>query len=74
MFIVPVVFGVCPQWLKLVQTVYKDNITQSSIHIHTHKKRKRKNIYISMLPKSTASIWDDSFSIHVFHRCRVHHV
>ena len=23
-----------------------------------------------MLPKSTSSIWDDSLSIHVFHRCR----
>ena len=40
-----------------------------SIHIHIHKKRKRKNIHISLLPKSTTSIWDDS-SIQVFHRCR----
>ena len=36
----------------------------------TRKNRKRKNIYISLLPKSTASIWDDSFSVQVFHRCR----
>ena len=31
-------------------------ISQRSIHVHTHQKRKRKNIYIPLLPKSTASI------------------
>ena len=31
-------------------------------------------IYISLLPKSTSSIWDDSLSILVFHRCSVHQV
>ena len=46
-------------------------MTHRGIHIHTHKKRKReKNIYISLLAKSTSSIWDDSLSIQVFHRCR----
>ena len=36
---------------------YTDKITQRSIYIHTHKKRKRKKIYISLLPKSTTSIF-----------------
>ena len=44
--------------------------TRPEYQDHTNKKRKRKNIYISLLPKSTASIWDDSLSIQVFHRCR----
>ena len=34
------------------------------------KREKRKKIHISLLPKSTSSIWDDSLSIQVFHRCR----
>ena len=34
------------------------------------KREKGKNIYISLLPKSTSSIWDDSLCIQVFHRCR----
>ena len=34
--------------------LYRQNHTQK--HTHTPKKRKRKNIYISLLPKSTASI------------------
>ena len=38
------------------------------------KREKRGNIYISLLPKSTSSIWDDSLSIQLFHRCRVHQV
>ena len=38
------------------------------------KREKGKNIYISLLPKSTYSIWDDSLSIQVFHRFRVHQV
>ena len=38
------------------------------------KREKGKNIYISLLPKSTSSIWDDSLSLQVFHRCSVHQV
>ena len=34
------------------------------------KREKGKKIYIFLLPKSTSSIWDDSLSIQVFHRCR----
>ena len=53
-----------------------DKITHRSIRIHTHKEGKRENIYIYILlvPKSTSSIWDDSLSIHVFHRCSIHQV
>ena len=36
------------------------------------KREKGGKIYISLLPNSTSSIWDDSLSIQVFHRCRVH--
>ena len=42
--------------------------------MHTHKKRGREKKYISLLPKSTSSIWDDSLSIQMFHRCRVRQV
>ena len=54
-----------------------------AIHIKSHteayaytltKREKGEKIYISLLPKSTSSVWDDSLSIQVFHRCRVHHV
>ena len=34
------------------------------------KREKGKKIYVSLLPKFTTSIWDDSLSIQVFHRCR----
>ena len=34
------------------------------------KREKGENMYISLLPKSTSSIWDDSLSIQVLHRCR----
>ena len=41
------------------------------MYIYTHKKKEKgKNIYISLLPKSTSSIWDDLLSIQVFCRCR----
>ena len=49
--------------------------TKSHTEAYTYtltKREKGKNIYISLLPKSTSSIWDDSLSIQVFHRCRVH--
>ena len=38
------------------------------------KREKGINIYTSLLSKSTSSVWDDSLSIQVFHRCRVHQV
>ena len=49
--------------------------TKSHTEAYTYtltKREKVKNIYISLLPKSTSSIWDDLLSIQVFHRCRVH--
>ena len=51
--------------------------TKSHKEAYTYTFTKRENgenIYISLLPKSTSSIWDDSLSIQVFHRCRVHQV
>ena len=50
--------------------LYRQNHTQKHTHTHSQKEKKGKNIYISLLPKSTSSIWDDSLSIQVFHRCR----
>ena len=47
--------------------------TKSHTEAYTYtltKRKKGKNIYISLLPKSTSSIWDDSLSLQVFHRCR----
>ena len=51
--------------------------TKSHTEAYTYtltKREKGKNIYISLLPKSTSTIWDDSLSIQVFQRCRVHQV
>ena len=51
--------------------------TKSHTEAYTYtltKREKGDRIYISLLPKSTSSIWDDSLSIQVFHRCRVHQV
>ena len=48
--------------------------TKSHTEAYTYtltKREKGKNIYISLFPKSTTSIWNDSLSIQVFHRCRV---
>ena len=47
--------------------------TKSQTKAYTYtltKTEKGKKIYISLLPKSTSCIWDDSLSIQVFHRCR----
>ena len=50
--------------------------SQREAYAYTLTKREKGKIYIyiSLLPKSTSSIWDDSLSIQVFHRCRVHQV
>ena len=51
--------------------------TKSHTEAYTYTLTKReegKKTYISLLPKSTFSIWDDLLSIQVFHRCRVHQV
>ena len=41
--------------------LYRQNHTQKHTHTHSQKEKKGKNIYISLLPKSTSSIWDDLF-------------
>ena len=51
--------------------------TKSHMEAYTYtltKREKGKKVYISLLPKSTSSILDDSLSIQVFQRCRVHQV
>ena len=51
--------------------LYRQNHTQKHTHADSQKEKKgKKYIYISLLPKSTSSIWDDLLSIQVFHRCR----
>ena len=54
--------------------LYRQNHTQMHTHTHSQKEKKGKYIYISLLPKSTSSIWDDLLSIQVFQRCRLHQV
>ena len=49
--------------------LYRQNLTQKHTHTLSQKEEKGKKSYI-LLPKSTSSIWDDSLSIQVFHRCR----
>ena len=47
--------------------------TKSHTEAYTYtltKREKGKKVYILLLPKSISSIWDDSLSIQVFHRCR----
>ena len=54
--------------------LYRENHTQKHTRTHSQKEKKgKKYIYISLLPKSTSSIWDDLLSLQVFLRCRVHH-
>ena len=50
--------------------LYRQNHTQKHTHTHSQKEKKGKNIYISLPPMSTSSIWDDSLSTQVFHRCK----
>ena len=63
------------------KTIGKSRAIQTKSHTeaYTYTLRKREKgkkiyIYISLLPKSTSSIWDETLSIQVFHRCRVHQV
>ena len=47
--------------------------TNSHTEAYTYtltKREKGKRKYISLLPRSTSSIWDDSLPIQVFHKCR----
>ena len=55
--------------LMVKAKLYRQSHTQKHTHTHSQKEKKGKNIYILLLPQSTSSIWDDSLSIQVFHRC-----
>ena len=44
--------------------------TEAYTYTLTKIEKEKKHIYISLFPKSTSSIWDDSSSLQVFHRCR----
>ena len=64
---------------KNPRTNGKSKAIQTKLHTEActytlTEREKGKNIYISLLPKSTSSVWDDSLSIQVFHSCRVHQV
>ena len=56
----------------------KSKQTKSHPEAYTYtlikREKGKKYIYISLLPKSPSSVWDDSLSIQVFHRCRVHQI
>ena len=57
----------------------KSKAVQTKSHTESYtytltKIEKGKKKYISLLPKSTSSIWDDSLSIQIVHRCRVREV
>ena len=62
---------------KNSRTNGKSKVIQTILHpgayTYTLTKREKGKKKLS-LPKSTTSIWDDLFSIHVFYRCRVHPV
>ena len=51
------------------KTIQRKSHTEAYTYRLT-KGEKGKKIYILLLSKSTASIWDDWLSIQVFHRCR----
>ena len=62
-----------------LRTNGKSKVVQTKSHTEAYrntltKREKGEKIYISLLPKSTSSIWDDSLSLQVFHRCRLHQV
>ena len=44
--------------------------SHTEAYTYTLTKGEKGKKYISLLPKSTSSIWDDLLSIQVFHRCR----
>ena len=44
--------------------------SHTDAYTYTLIKREKGKKYISLLPKSSASIWDDSLSSQVFNRCR----
>ena len=49
----------------------ESKVIQTKLHTEAYtytltKREKGENIYISLLPMSTSSIWDDSLSIQVF--------
>ena len=54
---------------KVIQTK-----SQTETYTYTLTKREKGTKNISLLPKSTSSVWDDSLSIQVFQGCRVHQV
>ena len=54
---------------KAIQTKSHTEIDTYTLRKREKEKKKKKYIYILLLPKSTSSIWDDSLSIQVFHRC-----
>ena len=51
--------------------LYRQNHSQKHTHTHSQKEKKEKNIY-SCFQNPPPHYWYDSFSIQVFHRCRVH--
>ena len=56
----------------------KSKATQTKSHTeaytYTLTKREKGEKKILLLPKFTLSMWDDSLSIQIFQRCRVHQV
>ena len=50
--------------------LYRQNHTKEHAHTQSQKEIKEIYIYMSLLPKSPSSIWDDLLSVQVFHRCR----
>ena len=54
--------------------LYRKNHTQKHTHTLSQEEKKGKKIYVSLLPKSATSIWDDLLSIQLFHRCSIHQV
>ena len=60
---------------QMVKTkLHRQNQTKKHTHTPSQKEKKEKKKKISLLPKSTTSIWDDLLSIQVFHRSQVHQV
>ena len=52
---------------KAIQT---KSHTEAYTYTLTEREKRKKYIYMSLVSKSTSSIWDDSLCIQVFNRCK----
>ena len=63
-----------PRTIGKSKAIHTKSHTEAYTYTLTKREKGKKNLYLSVLPKSTSSLWDDLLCIQVFRRCRVHQV